>query len=232
MKQIKVVLWDIDGTLLNFHIAEKTAIRSLFQRFGLGPCTDEMLSRYSIINAGFWKRLETGELSKPQVLTGRFEEFFREYSLDTGCVHAFNEAYQLALGDTVCFNPGGLEAVKLLKGHLLQYAVTNGTLTAQRKKLSRSGLSELLDGAFISDVIGIEKPNIGFFEAVWAKIGSYAPEEVLIVGDSLTSDIRGGNNAGIRCCWFNPDRLPAPQDLRIDYTVQSLSEIPAICGIL
>ena len=232
MMRFKVILWDIDGTLLNFHIAEKTAIRTLFTRFGLGDCTDEMLSRYSRINAGYWKRLERGELTKPQVLTGRFGDFFREYGLDTGCVADFNAAYQLALGDTICFNPGGLEAVKLLKGRCLQYAVTNGTLTAQQKKLTRSGLSGLLEGAFISDVIGIEKPNIGFFNAVWAQIGAYAPEEVLIIGDSLTSDIKGGNNAGIRCCWFNPEGKPAPEDLRIDYTIRSLREIPAICGIL
>lgn len=230
--RFKVILWDIDGTLLNFHIAERTAICRLFSRFGLGVCTDEMLNRYSRINAGYWKRLEQGELTKDQVLTGRFEDFFREYGLDTGCVRDFNAAYQLALGDTICFNPGGLEAVKLLKGSCLQYAVTNGTLTAQRKKLNLSGLSELLDGAFISDVIGIEKPNIGFFTAVWAQIGAYDPEEVLIIGDSLTSDIKGGNNAGIRCCWFNPEGKPAPENLRIDYTIRSLTEVPALCGLL
>ena len=232
MGRIKIVLWDIDGTLLNFHIAEKTAIRALFDRFELGECTEEMLSRYSVINAGYWKKLETGELTKQQVLTGRFETFFREYGLDTGCVNDFNAAYQLALGDTVCFNPGGLEAVKTLKGKVKQYAVTNGTLIAQRKKLAASGLDTLLDGAFISDVIGIEKPNIGFFEAVWEKIGCFAPEEVLIIGDSLTSDIKGGNNAGIQTCWFNPGRSPAPGDLRIDYEIAELWEVPEICGLV
>ena len=231
MKPFKVVLWDIDGTLLNFHIAEKTAIRALFNHFGLGPCTDEMLQRYSVIYAGFWKQLERGELAKPQVLTGRFEAFFREYGLPTDCVEAFNASYQLALGDTICFNPGGLEAVQLLKGHVLQYAVTNGTLTAQKKKLALSGLSQLLDGAFISDVVGIEKPNIGFFDAVWAQIGHFHPDEVLIIGDSLSSDIQGGNNAGIRTCWFNPDGTAAPQQLRIDYTIHSLSQVPGLCGI-
>lgn len=230
MRNFKVILWDIDGTLLNFHMAEKAAIRTLFARFGLGVCTDEMLGRYSIINAGFWKRLETGELTKPQVLRGRFETFFREYGLDTGCVADFNDAYQLALGDTVCFNSGGLEAVKALKGQVRQYAVTNGTLVAQKKKLAASGLDALLDGVFISDEIGIEKPNIGFFEAVWKKIGTFAPDEVLIVGDSLTSDIKGGNNAGIKTCWFNPNRSPAPADLRIDYEITELREVPEICN--
>lgn len=229
MANFKVILWDIDGTLLNFHMAEKAAIRSLFARFGLGTCTDEMLKRYSTINAGFWKKLEKGELTKPQILIGRFETFFREYGLDISCAPAFNEAYQPALGDTVCFNPGGLEAVKALKGKVKQYAVTNGTLVAQRKKLAASGLDTLLDGVFISDVIGIEKPNIGFFQAVWKEIGNFSPDEVLIVGDSLTSDIKGGNNAGIKTCWFNPDRSPAPADLQIDYDIQELGEVLKIC---
>ena len=229
MANFKVILWDIDGTLLNFHMAEKAAIRSLFARFGLGTCTDEMLKRYSTINAGFWKKLEKGELTKPQILIGRFETFFREYGLNISCAPAFNEAYQLALGDTVCFNPGGLEAVKALKGKVKQYAVTNGTLVAQRKKLAASGLDALLDGVFISDVIGIEKPNIGFFQAVWKEIGNYSPDEVLIVGDSLTSDIKGGNNAGIKTCWFNPNRSPAPADLQIDYDIQELGEVLKIC---
>ena len=231
MQKIKVVLWDIDGTLLDFHAAEAVAIKSLFLKFGLGICTDEMLKDYSAINTSYWKRLETGELTKTQILTGRFETFFRKYGLNTDCVADFNAAYQLALGDTVRFFPGGLETVQALKGKVLQCAVTNGTLVAQKKKLAASGLDQLFDAVFISDVVGIEKPNIGFFDAIWAQIGTFDPNEVLIVGDSLTSDIRGGNNAGIRTCWFNPKGSPAPDDLRIDYTITQLQEVSAICGL-
>lgn len=231
MKRIKVVLWDIDGTLLDFHAAEAAAIKALFQKFGLGICTDAMLQDYSTINTSYWKRLETGELTKPQVLTGRFTEFFSKYGLDTSCVTAFNDAYQLALGDTVLFFPSGLETVQLLKGKVLQCAVTNGTLIAQQKKLAASSLDKLLDAVFISDVIGIEKPNIGFFNAIWDAMGNYDPEEVLIIGDSLTSDIQGGNNAGIKTCWFNPKGSPAPDNLRIDYMITELHEIAAICGL-
>ena len=106
-----------------------------------------------------------------------------------------------------------------------QYAVTNGTLVAQQRKLKLSGLDLLLDGVFISDVIGIEKPNIGFFDAVWAEIGSYEKDEVVIVGDSLTSDIQGGNNAGILCCWYNPKGYENAEGLRIEYEVKDLREI-------
>lgn len=225
----QVILWDVDGTLLDFHSAEAAAIRALFERFDLGLCTDAMLADYSAINAGFWRKLETGELTKPQVLTGRFETFFRKYGLDTGCVEAFNAAYQLALGDTICFCPNAMQSLLALKGKLLQCAVTNGTAIAQKKKLAASGLDKVFDHVFISDEIGIDKPNVAFFDAVWQKIGAFAPHEVLIVGDSLTSDIRGGNNAGIKTCWYNPKGLPCPDDLRIDYDIRDLTQVLEIC---
>ena len=226
---IQVVLWDIDGTLLDFHSAEAAAIRALFQKFGLGPCTDAMLADYSAINAGYWQKLETGELTKPQVLTGRFETFFSKYGLDTGCVESFNAAYQLALGDTICFCPNALETLEALKGKALQCAVTNGTVVAQKKKLALSGLDKLFDHIFISDEIGIDKPNTAFFDAVWQKIGVFDPNEVLIVGDSLTSDIRGGNNAGMKTCWYNPKGIPLPENLRIDYDIRDLKQVLEIC---
>ena len=225
MSNIKVILWDIDGTLLNFEEAEKYAIRACFAQFGLGQCTDEMLSDYSQINRRYWQRLERGEITKPQVLEGRFTEFFGKYGLDMSCAPAFNAQYQISLGDTFCFHEGGLETVQALKGKAKQYAVTNGTRIAQERKLKGSGLAELLDGVFISEEIGIEKPGIGFFQRVWETVGHFAPDEVMIVGDSLTSDIQGGNNAGIICCWFNPQGKPAPEHLRIDHTISHLNQI-------
>ena len=225
MSNIKVILWDIDGTLLNFEEAERYAIRACFAKFSLGECTDEMLADYSKINRGYWQRLERGELTKPQVLEGRFTEFFGKYGLDTGCAAAFNAQYQISLGDTFCFHEGGLETVQALQGKVKQYAVTNGTRIAQERKLRVSGLADLLDGVFISEEVGIEKPGIGFFQRVFGQIGTYAPGEVMIVGDSLTSDIQGGNNAGILWCWFNPQGKPAPDSLCIDYTISDLSQI-------
>ena len=225
MSNIKVILWDIDGTLLNFEEAERYAIRACFAKFSLGECTDEMLADYSKINRGYWQRLERGELPKPQVLEGRFTEFFGKYGLDTGCAAAFNAQYQISLGDTFCFHENGLETVQSLQGKVKQYAVTNGTRIAQERKLRVSGLADLLDGVFISEEVGIEKPGIGFFQRVFGQIGTYAPGEVMIVGDSLTSDIQGGNNAGILCCWFNPQGKPAPDSLCIDYTISDLSQI-------
>ena len=229
MSKIKVILWDVDGTLLNFEASERVAIRKCFAHFGLGECTDAMLEDYSAINRSYWERLERGELTKPEVLTGRFYEFFGKYHLDTALVPAFNEQYQLALGDTVCFHDNALEVVKSLSGRVEQYVVTNGTRVAQERKLANSGLGAMMDGIFISELLGAEKPSPVFFDAVWASIGKRPAEEVLIVGDSLTSDMRGGNNVGIPCCWYNPANKPLPADLHIDYHIQNLRQVLDIC---
>lgn len=222
---IKVILWDIDGTLLNFLKAEHAAIRKCFEIFNLGECTDEMIARYSLINKKHWERLERGEISKQEVLEGRFHEFFAQENLSTECVVDFNKEYQVQLGDTIFFNDNSYELVKALKGRVKQYAVTNGTKVAQDRKLDKSGLRELLDGVFISEDIGIEKPNAGFFGYVWTQIGAYDREEVMIVGDSLTSDMLGGNNAGIVSCWYNPDLQKNEKGVMIDYEISDLQQL-------
>ncbi len=222
------ILWDVDGTLLDFKAAEKAAVQALFREFSLGECTDEMVRRYSQINEVFWQRLERNELTKPQILVGRFEQFFSEIGIPASLAPAFNDRYQLALGDTIVFRDDSISIVRSLQGKVKQYAVTNGTVTAQNKKLTVSGLKDLLDGAFLSEGVGAEKPNMAFFDAVFDVIRPTDLSKILIIGDSLTSDIRGGNNAGIRTCWYNPDRLPARPGYNIDYIISDLREVPEI----
>lgn len=230
MGRIKIILWDIDGTLLNFKEAEKYAIRACFEKFGFGECTDGMLREYAAINDVYWKGLEQGRFTKPQVLVGRFEDFFGRYGIDVSDAPAFNDEYQLRLGDTVCFCEHALETVKTFQGRVLQYAVTNGTKVAQDRKLANSGLDKLFDGIFISEQIGIEKPMKGFFDTVFCEIGECRKDEMLIVGDSLTSDIQGGNNAGILTCWYNPEGGERPENLRIDYEIRDIEQVLEIVG--
>ncbi len=222
---IEAILWDVDATLLDFHAAEKAAILKLFQKFGLGECTDEMLQRYVKINRGYWERLERGELDRSQVLVGRFQEFFAKEGLDISAAPAFNEAYQLALGDTIVYRDDCYQIIKSLRGKVKQYVVSNGTVAAQEKKLRLSGLGALMDGIFLSEDLGVEKPNIEFFDKVFAQIGDIDKKKVVIVGDSLTSDIRGGNNAGILTCWYNPEATERMEQVQVDYEIRDLHEI-------
>lgn len=123
------------------------------------------------------------------------------------------------------FRDDSYEIVKSLRGKVKQYVVSNGTVVAQEKKLRLSGLGELMDGIFLSEALGVEKPNVEFFERMFETIGPVEKDQVLIVGDSLTSDIRGGNNAGIKTCWYNPDRKERYADVKIDYEIADLHEV-------
>lgn len=222
---ITTILWDVDGTLLNFLAAEKAAIRSLFEEYHLGVCSDEMLKRYSSLNKNYWEMLERGEIEKKALLVGRFRDFFEKEGIDSSLAAEFNEKYQLRLGDTIVYCDDSLEIVKSLRGKVKQYVVSNGTVIAQTKKLRLSGLGELMDGIFLSEELGVEKPSVRFFDQVFAKIGPVDRSEVMIVGDSLTGDIRGGNNAGIVTCWYNPEGTAAKEEVRIDHEIRDLHEV-------
>ena len=134
----------------------------------------------------------------------------------------------MALGDTICFRDNGYELVKKLKDQYKQYVVTNGTFIAQERKLKKSGIGELVEASFISDLIGYEKPAMEFFNHVFENIGHYEKDEVLIIGDSLTSDMQGGNNAGIICCWYNPNHLENTKGIKIDHEIDNLWQLEEI----
>lgn len=246
---IKILLWDIDGTILNFEKAEEAAIRKGFEENNLGVCTDRMLADYKQINKGYWEALERGEMTKEQILIGRFIEFFTKYNLDTSKADMFNRGYQVDLGDTICFNDDAYDLLVQLNKKYKQYAVTNGTAVAQHRKIDRSGIGEILEKCFISEEVGYEKPSEKFFEAVFEEIGikpsgeSFKNEklsdentpkseavtvnrdEILIIGDSLTSDIKGGNNCGIKTCWYNPNHAGNESRLRIDCEIDNLQQL-------
>ena len=222
---IQAILWDVDATLLDFHAAERTAILKLFRQFHLGECSDAMLQRYAKINRGYWERLEKGELTRDQVLVGRFQEFFEKEGLDVSAAPAFNEAYQQALGDTIVYCDDSYQIIDSLRGKVKQYVVSNGTIVAQEKKLRLSGLGALMDGIFLSEELGVEKPNKAFFDKIFEEIGDIDRDAMLIVGDSLTSDIRGGNNAGIRTCWYNPGHEVPIEGVHVDYEISDLHEV-------
>lgn len=221
----KVILWDIDGTVMNFLKAENYAIKKCFAALNICECDDALVEKYSAINIKYWEMLERGEVTKPQVQRGRFEELFKQEGIDFDGIDELNKMYQIALGDKIFFNDNSFELIKSLKGRVLQYAVTNGTTTAQENKMKQSGLDSVMDGVFISDKVGYEKPSISFFNAVFDEIGEFQKDEILIVGDSLTSDIQGANNVGIPCCWYNPNGKVNNKNLRIDYEIKNLNEI-------
>lgn len=226
---IRVILWDIDNTLLSFNKAEVAAFSREFEEFGIGEFTEELLKDYSVINKRRWQALERGEMTKPEVTVGRFVEFFGLLGIDTSIAVAFDRRYQELLGEYIYFNDDAYEIIKDLKGKVLQCAASNGTKIAQTGKLKNSGLGEMFDLVFISEDLGAEKPAKVFFDKaladVKAQIGEVALDEVLMIGDSLTSDIKGANNAGIKACWYNPEGIACDKDVQIDFEIKDLHEV-------
>ena len=224
----KYLLWDIDGTVLDFIAAESSAIRFLFNKYNLGECSDETIALYSRINKKYWGMLERNELTKPEILIGRFREFFEVIGADTAIAESFNLDYQVTLGDYIVFIDNAKETLLSQKGKYILAAVTNGTKIAQEKKLRLSGLDKIFDAIFISENVGFEKPNKEFFDHVFASLGITDKSQALIIGDSLTSDILGGFNSGIDTCWFNPHGKARSIDIPITYEIDGLGKLKDI----
>lgn len=221
---IRILLWDVDGTLLNFERSEDYSLRKCLAEIGI-TADDAMIARYSEINTRYWKALERGEISRERVREGRFEEFFEREGLHCPDIPAFNLAYQTYLGEVFFPNDSAVDLVRSLRGRLKQYAVTNGSAVAQYGKLRLSGLGQLLDGVFISEELGVEKPDPAFFRKVFSAIGDPDPESCVIIGDSLTSDMLGGNRAGIRCWWYNPDGKDCPPEITVHQQLRDLNQV-------
>ena len=224
----KYLLWDIDGTVLDFLASEAYAIRFLFKKYNIGECTDEMLEQYSKINVHYWQMLEKGKLSKQEILIGRFEEFFSLIGADTTIAKDFNRDYQLTLGDYVEFVGNAKEILLSQKEKYTIAAVTNGTKVAQEKKLRLSGLDKIFDEIFISEDVGAEKPNKEFFDCVFEKLAITDKSEVLLIGDSLTSDMKGGYLSGIDTCWFNPKHNQNTLSIPVTYEIDDIDKITDI----
>lgn len=229
-EKISTILWDVDNTLLDFPYSMRNALKQCFCSIGM-TITDKMTERYAEINEGWWKRLEQGEVTKEQLLSGRFVDFFEEYGLKNIDVQRFRKEYQRNLGNVYSYLDDSLTICKSLQTKFQQYVVTNGVASTQRSKLGLSGFADVMDGMFISEEIGCNKPATGFFEYCLAQIKEKNKEKILIVGDSLTSDMRGGRDAGIRTCWYNPSEKPLPEGVVVDYEISDLHQIYDILEI-
>ncbi len=220
---IDTILWDIDGTLMDFKASEKMAIRKAFSDFSI-DITEEEILLYSDINDSCWKRMEKGEITRERVFSLRFEEFFEKvgYSCD---IEKLNENYLTYLGQMYVIQDNAYEILKSLKGKVRQYIVTNGHVKPQTMKVKDSGFIEFIDGLFISGELGCQKPSKKFFDKCFDKIGNIDKEKTIIIGDSLSSDIRGGNNAGIITCWYNPEGMVNKTDAVVNFEIKSLSEV-------
>ena len=217
------LLFDADNTLVDFDAAEKNAHRQVCGKHRLA-FTEEGYALYRRCNAQLWQDFDRGLCSKEFLLTERFRRYL-SLAGETGDPEAMNRDHLRALGESAVLLPGA-EALcrRLAAGHEL-YLVTNAVESVQRARFERSAIRPYFRDVFISEAIGCGKPSPAYFAYVLRAVPGLTAENGLVIGDSLTSDIQGANNAGLACCWFNPKGLPRPDGLRIDYEVRTLEEI-------
>ena len=228
MRKYTTVFWDLDQTLLDFDRSMEYALQAVFAQYGL-KINEEMTARYSVINRSYWLRLESGELSKEQVTVGRLRTFFEELGITHVSPEELNVDYQRELGSVFFFMEGAKELVALLKERgYRQYVVTNGVNATQANKMRLSGLDRIMDGVFVSELMGYPKPRKEFFDGCFAALSDVDRNKCILVGDSLTSDMRGAENAGIASCWFNPEKQEKDVDVRTDYEIRRLEELISI----
>lgn len=223
---IEFLFLDMDDTILDFQGGEHVAIRRTLRDFGLEP-SEEVLKAYQRINKWHWQQLELGTMTRDQVLVGRFRRLFDEM----GCAadsKTCARAYMEEISRCHDFLPGAREALERLRKKYRLYLATNGTASVQRRRIAGAGLEDYFDQVFISQEIGENKPSLGYFQGCFAKISGFDPEKAMIVGDSLSSDIQGGINAGIKTCWVNPGHVKAPEDLKPDYEIENLGQLEAL----
>lgn len=223
---IRYVLFDVDDTLLDFGKAEAAAIRKTFERIGI-PVTDELIRRYSEINAQQWSRFEKGEITREKLLTERFDILFSELGINVPSEMA-QASYEYLLGIGHYFVDGAEELLEALKDKYELYIVSNGNASVQDRRLKSAGIIPYFKDIFISERVGFNKPSAEFFDACFEHIPGFEKDKAIIVGDRLSSDILGGINAGVKTCWFNPNGEEPDPDIPADYEIKHLGELPAL----
>ena len=222
---IKFVLLDLDDTIFDFGKAEHLALAKTLSEMGVEP-TDSTISRYSEINRAHWERLERGELTREQVLIYRFDALYRELGIDKSSTQT-QQIYEYRLSLEHPFINGATELLDELSKEYELYVVSNGTAVVQDRRIAESGIGKYFKDIFISQRVGADKPSPEFFDYCFSKIAGFEREGAIIVGDSLTSDILGGKNAGIKTCHFNP-KSKSNGKIVPDYEIKKLSELPLL----
>ena len=219
----KAVLLDLDDTILDFRRAEDFALRRTLLETGITP-DDGMVSLYSAINDAQWKKLEKGLASRDEILTDRFRRFLEAVGQDRPAAEIRGH-YERNLSETDFLLPGAKALLNVLSARYRLFILSHGTSRVQHGRIARTGIARFFEAIFLSEEIGCPKPDPRFFDRCFAAVPDLSRADAVLVGDSLTSDIQGGKNAGLPTVWYNPHGKTA-DGVRPDRTVTDLSEIP------
>lgn len=223
MNQFKILLFDADDTLFDFGACEEEALRLTFQKYGY-PLDSTIKEVYDKINKRLWKRYELGEIDRKTVIYTRFKVLFEQIGIENDGI-AFEDDYQELLGRQHFLINDAREVLLYLYNKYDLYIVTNGVTQTQYRRLRESGVEEFVKKIFVSEETGYQKPMKEYFDYCFERMDHPDLSKILVIGDSLSSDIKGGNNAGISTCWYNPKSMVNNTDARVDYEIKDLKEL-------
>ena len=226
MQRYSTVFLDADETLFDFHAAERRALSQVMEEFHL-PVTESNIAYYIDTNRSLWRQFDLGEITQEALGRERFARLLAHLGGQVEKGAEMNGAYETALGQYGLLLPGAEELCRRLASRCALYLLTNGMTRSQTGRLEKSSIKGYIRRMFISQAMGCQKPQRAFFDQVFSALGIGPAEKkrVVMVGDSLRSDIQGGVNAGIDTIWFHPwgDEPPAP--LRPTWEARSLEQV-------
>ena len=223
MKHYTTLLFDADGTLLNFHKTELYALKNTFENHHI-PFTDELYQTYTKINHQLWKDFEDGIIDKNTLVYTRFVKLFELFNIQDDGV-AFEDEYQARLGEGGFLLDNVHETLSVLQKSYQLYIVTNGVIQTQYSRLKSTDIQKYFLDVFVSEKVGYQKPQKEYFDYCFQRIKNFDLDKTLIIGDSLSSDIKGGILAGIDTCWINPTHQEKPHDMNITFEIESVKDL-------
>ncbi len=220
----ETLFFDADQTLFDFEKSERTAFERTMLSYGIQYDEQVHLGAYQEINDAIWKELELGKITQEALKSERFRRFLKQLQLDFDA-EEFARTYEEQLADTSFLYEGSAELIERLHQSRRLVLLTNGLALVQNRRIRKSEIGEYFDDIIISEEVGVSKPNPAIFELACRHLQNADKRKILMVGDSLTSDIQGGINFGIDTCWYNPAHNRNTKGIRPTYEIGSMQKL-------
>lgn len=212
---------------MDFDKAEEYALESTLREIEV-DFSPQVHKTYKDINDACWRAFEDGKITKQELRLSRFEMFLKVVDRTDVKPSFFQDHYLGHLSESDFMVPGSKDLLTSLHPHASLVVVTNGLKEVQRPRLKKAGLTEFFDAIVVSDEIGVGKPHKGFFDVTFEQIDHPDHEQVLMIGDNLNSDIKGGQNYGLKSCWFNKHHKSNTTEIVPDFEARNMDELNGI----